>query len=220
MRNLMLLSATILGVVLTQGLAMPYQATSAQPDSGTSAKSKRSRRARDNSGTTGDASTQSAANPKKQSGKQLPADGAKVDLNTATQAQLEALPGVGAATAKKIIAGRPYSSVGDLSKAGIQAKTINSITPMVTVGGETAATGVAPQPTGSLQGKSTRSTVAPNTASQQGGGPGMVWVNPETKVFHRQGDRWYGKTKNGQYMTESDAIKAGYRESKQKTASK
>ena len=37
----------------------------------------------------------------------------------------------------------------------------------------------------------------------------MVWVNPETKVFHRQGDKWYGKTKNGKYMTEADAVKAG-----------
>src|ERR1700693_143320 len=39
---------------------------------------------------------------------------------------------------------------------------------------------------------------------------GMVWVNTETKVFHREGDRWYGNTKHGKYMTEADALKAGY----------
>jgi hypothetical protein len=42
----------------------------------------------------------------------------------------------------------------------------------------------------------------------------MVWVNLETKVFHREGDPWYGKTKNGKWMTEADAVKAGYREAK------
>ena len=45
----------------------------------------------------------------------------------------------------------------------------------------------------------------------------MVWVNTETKVFHRQGDQWYGKTKKGKYMTEGDALKAGYHESKEKS---
>jgi len=39
---------------------------------------------------------------------------------------------------------------------------------------------------------------------------GLVWINPDTKVFHRAGDRWYGKTKNGKYMTESEAVKEGY----------
>jgi hypothetical protein len=58
--------------------------------------------------------------------------------------------------------------------------------------------------------------VHPEAQANQQGGPGMVWVNPKTKVFHRQGDRWYGKTKNGKYMTEADAVAAGYRESKEK----
>ena len=60
--------------------------------------------------------------------------GGKVDLNTATQAELEKLLGVGPAAAKKIIDARPYQTTADLEKAGIPAKTVEQITPLVTVG--------------------------------------------------------------------------------------
>jgi hypothetical protein len=143
------------------------------------------------------------------------ANGRKVDLNTSTQAELESLPGVGPATAKKIIAGRPYSSVKDLAKAGVPPKTINTLNGMVTVGTPVTASNAA----SGAAGKAAKSANA-SAASGQAGGPGMVWVNPDTKVFHRYGSRWYGKTKTGQYMTEADALKAGYRESKQSGSSK
>ncbi len=42
---------------------------------------------------------------------------------------------------------------------------------------------------------------------------GMVWANTQTRVYHT-GGRYYGKTKHGQFMTLSDAQKAGYKAAK------
>ena len=148
---------------------------------------------------------------------QAKAPASPVNLNTASQADLEALPGVGPATAKKIIAGRPYATVADLAKAGVPKNTIQKITSMVTVG---APAGAAPsksaQPSAPAPPRAAAAakTASTSTAAQQPPAPGMVWVNLETKVFHREGDRYYGKTKNGKFMTEADAVKAGYREAK------
>ena len=67
-----------------------------------------------------------------------------VDINSATQKELEDIKGLGPATAKKIIAGRPYKSVDELSRAGLKPKAIEALKPFVSVGTAPAASVAAP----------------------------------------------------------------------------
>jgi hypothetical protein len=110
---------------------------------------------------------------------------AKVDLNTASEKQLQELPGIGEAYSKKIVAARPLRTIKELSKLGIPAPTIAKITPLVTVS--------VTRPGGKLS--------PPKK--------GLVWVNKDSKVYHKEGSVWYGNTKEGSWMTEAQAITGG-----------
>lgn len=164
----------------------------------------------------------------------------RLDLNRASEKDLEALPGVGPATAQKIVSGRPYTSVDDLARAGVSKGTIDKIATQVYVS-RSNTTGVPGQATESVPAHrehKSSSTAPAEPASGTSAGTarhapssasapdeevaprtppsrGMVWVNTATGVYHFEGDRWYGKTKEGKFMTEAEAQKAGYRASKE-----
>ena len=75
--------------------------------------------------------------------------GALVDINSASEKELEVIKGVGPATAKKIVANRPYKTVDELSKAGLKPKAIEAMKPFVSVG-KTQATQATQTATGAV----------------------------------------------------------------------
>jgi hypothetical protein len=57
-------------------------------------------------------------------------------------------------------------------------------------------------------------TPAPRTSPRAAPAPannGQVWVNTDSHVYHCPGTRWYGKTKQGTYMSEAEAKAQGVR---------
>ena len=65
---------------------------------------------------------------------QQAADAARIDINTASAAELDSLPNIGPALAAAIIHARPFSSAADLARVpGIGGKIIERLLPRIRV---------------------------------------------------------------------------------------
>lgn len=69
--------------------------------------------------TFGYAQAASKSGQSKSASKSAKSSSGKLDINTATKDQLDALPGIGAAYSQKIIDGRPYNAKNDLVRRNI-----------------------------------------------------------------------------------------------------
>jgi hypothetical protein len=55
---------------------------------------------------------------------------------------------------------------------------------------------------------------APESRGEAVATEAKVWVNTSSGKYFRPGQQWYGKTKRGEYMSEAEAIRKGYRAAK------
>ncbi len=92
------------------------------------------------------------------------------------------------------------ASTNNMGSAPAKGSDSPNATPQAAPSGNMAA----PKATTKTAGAASSQDIAAAKAS------GKVWVNTDSGVYHK-GGRWYGKTKAGKFMTESEAKAAGYK---------
>ena len=103
------------------------------------------------------------------------------------------------------------ASAWSMSQAG--SSDSSSASKPAAAGNSSARANQAPAASTNTPSKSASKTVSGTASSSEiaaAKASGKVWVNTESGVYHKSG-RWYGKTKAGKFMTESEAKAAGYK---------
>ena len=100
-----------------------------------------------------------------------------------------------------LLAGQSFAQAPAVPAAPAKPATMAPASPAATIAPAAApATPAAPAKKGAFK--------TPDTPAA-GGGDGKVWVNSASKAYHCPGTKYYGKTKAGEYMSESDAKAKG-----------
>jgi competence protein ComEA len=107
-----------IGMVVAGMLALPLIAAAEESSSASAAKPAESAMSSQPATTAHTTEAKPASSTSHSSTKSAP----KVDLNSATREELIKLPGIGEATADKIIAARPFKSKSELTSKGIVTK--------------------------------------------------------------------------------------------------
>jgi cytochrome b involved in lipid metabolism len=118
-------------------------------------------------------------------------------------------------TSVLILGAAPYQSTTTTTTKTTRSK--KSKTTGATTATTAAAPAAAPAATKATTASKGKSEATKNATPEQiaaAKSSGQVWVNTSTKVYHDSSSEFYGATKAGKFMSEKDAMAAGYHKSK------
>ena len=154
-----------------------------------------------------DASPEASASPAKKRGHKK-AETSPAKTRGHKKGEASPAPSPSAAASASPAAGHARKKAG-ASPTATPAASASPANPFSTIGSL-----FKPKPTASPAATTTSHSAEANATPAPGGGHGLVWVNTESHIFHKEGSRFYGKTKQGKYMSEAEAIKEGDRAAK------